>query len=244
MCKIKVSGKTGKLAGHDHAVSEVVGNILLLGIIIIAIGLLVLAGTQVIDNARSSATLNGVEQAFTMADSRLSKARFSSSIDQEAPFKVSSGLVTVNGSWDDSHIIVIDYDNVENKSYLIYNKSLGTIKCDTGKGIVAYQDGGVWLMDTKGGSVMLSPPDFDYNGVTLTLPVMRINGNVSMATAGGINTIINVNSTDLLSIYPGAAGTNPLPQNHTTNITTKPDYYRAWADYFLERTDAMLRWML
>jgi hypothetical protein len=240
MCMRNIYSKMGKPAGDDHAVSEVVGNVLLLGIIILAIGLLLLTGTKVFDNARSSATLNGVEQAFTMADSRLSKARYSSAIYQEAPFEVSSGIVTVNGSWDDSHIIVMDYDNVAKTSAVIYNMSLGTIKCDTGNGIVAYQDGGVWLLDRSGGSVVLSPPDFDYNGVTMTLPITRINGNSSLATAGGTKTIINVNSTDLLGIYPGAAGYNPLPQNHTINITIKSDYYLAWADYFHERTDALV----
>jgi hypothetical protein len=105
---------------------------------------------------------------------------------------------------------------------------------------VAYQDGGVWLLDRNGSSVVLSPPDFDYNGVTLTLPIMRINGNSSMAIAGDIKAIINVNSTDITSIYPGLRGSNPLPQNHSINITIKSDYYLAWADYFNELMDAIV----
>ena len=66
-------------------------------------------------------------------------------------------MVVVNGTWDDSHIIVYNIGNSE-----IYNSSLGTIKCITDDGEVAYQDGGVWMRDNTGGSIMISPPDFDY----------------------------------------------------------------------------------
>ncbi len=38
---------------------------------------------------------------------------------------------------------------------------------------------------------MLSPPDFDYNGITLTLPVMRIDGNTSMSATDGTNVLID-----------------------------------------------------
>ncbi len=233
-----LKSKTDGLKSHDQAVSEVVGGALLLGIVLTGTMLILLLGSNVLDGARSSATLNGVEQAFTMADSRLSKARFSTAISQDAPFEVNGGVVNVNASWDDSHIVIYDFDNITKTTTEIYNQTLGTIKCTTNDGVVAYQDGGVWLLDNTGGSVMLSPPDFDYNGITLTLPVMHIKGNASLTATGGAKVIIGVKSSDPINIYPSAKYSNPIPAQHFINISIKSDYYLAWADYINERTRA------
>ena len=173
-----------------------------------------------------------------MADSRLSKARFSTAIFQEAPLKVNGGLVNVNDSWDDSHITIYDFNNITKTTTVIYDRPLGTIKCTTNDGVVAYQDGGVWRLDNTGGSVMISPPDFNYNGITLTLPVMRITGKASMSATGGTGVIIGVKSTEPTNVYPGPGYLNPVPANHFINISIKSDYYRAWADYINERTSA------
>ncbi len=237
MCDDNANGRTGWLAGCDFGVSEVLGTAILLGIVVTGVSLLLLSGTQIIDQAKGSATLNNVEQAFTMADSRLSKARFSTAIFQEAPFEISQGVVTIDGAWNNSHIIIYEHDNITGITTVLYNKTLGTIKCITDQGEVAYQDGGVWMRDGSGGSVMLSPPDFDYNGVTLTLPVMNINGNVTMAATSS-KVRINADSTDPVLIYPGALGGNPIAGNRMINITIKSDYYQAWADYINERTRA------
>ncbi len=85
---------------------------------------------------------------------------------------------------------------------------------------------------------MLSPPDFNYNGITLTLPVMRINGKASMSASGGTGVIIGVKSTEPTNVYPSPSYCNPVPANHFINISIKSDYYRAWADYINERTSA------
>jgi hypothetical protein len=233
-----VKRKMGLFKSNDRAVSEIVGSAILLGIVLSGTIIFLLLGTNVINGAKSSATLNGVEQAFTMADSRLSKARFSTAIFQDAPFKVTDGVVNVNASWDDSHIIISDYDNIAMTSTVLYNQTLGTIKCILDDGIVAYQAGGVWMLDNSGGSIMLSPPDFDYNGVTLTLPVMYIKGNASMFASNGATVIISAKSSDPINIYPSASYGNPVPAQHFITITIKSDYYLAWADYINERTSA------
>lgn len=235
MCGNNAGIKRKTLLSDMSAVSEVVGTILLLALVVSGTSIFLLAGNHIISGAKSSAEINGAEQAFTMADSRLSKARFSTSIFQEAAFELGSGTVIVDGSWDNSHIIVYDINN----SREIFNKSLGTIRYIARGGEVAYQDGGVWRSDGRGGSVMLSPPDFDYNGVTLTLPVMRIDGSGSMGASGNTKVLLCVNSTDPEIVYPlEGLGGNPVPQGHAINITIKSDYYQAWADYINERTRA------
>jgi len=218
---------------NEEGVSEVFGYIIILGIVITCLTFLTIIGASSIQSSKDNSQLSSVQQAFTVADSRMSKARFSTSIFQEEAFKINDGTMYVNGSYDDSHIIVYGIDGNP-----IYNGTLGTIKFISDSGEVAYQDGGVWAKYPDGGTIMISPPDFDYNGVTLTLPIMRINGNGSYAYSNG-NTLVDINSSGKIDIkYPGDNGYNPIPQGKYINITIKSDYYKAWESYINERTRA------
>ncbi|WP_424357864.1 DUF7289 family protein [Methanocella sp. MCL-LM] len=217
------------------AVSETMGVILLLALVTVGITIVLTLGMHTITDAKTDANYNGVEQAFTVAESKLSKARFSTSIFQEAPFELRDSTVTINDSWDNSHIIVYDIDGVTE----IYNGSMGTISCQVGDRQIAYQDGGIWTLYPDGGSIMISPPVFDYNGVTLTLPVTRIKGDETMAASGNSQVVINVNSSSPTLIYPKeGVGGNPVPPGHAINLSIKSDYYQAWAEYINERTRA------
>lgn len=218
-----------------EAVSETLGVILLLALVTIGVTIVLAMGMNTLTDARTDANYNGVEQAFTVTESKLSKARFSTSIFQEAPFELRDSTVTINDSWDSSHIIVYDIDGVNE----IYNSSMGTISCQVGDRQIAYQDGGIWALYSDGGSIMISPPVFDYNGVTLTLPVTRIVGNDSMAAAGNNQVVINANSSAPTLIYPReGVGGNPVPPGYAINLSIKSDYYQAWGEYINERTRA------
>jgi hypothetical protein len=88
---------------------------------------------------------------------------------------------------------------------------------------------------------MISPPDFDFNGETLTLPLMRIIGNTSMATSANGRILVDVQSNDPETVYPkdngaGTSLTNPVEEGKDIIVKVKSDYYQAWADFINERT--------
>lgn len=227
-----------RLRDNEDAVSELLGYVILLSIVVTALALVILLSGSSIMDTKKSAQFTGAEQAFTIADSRMSKARFSTSIFQEIPFKLTDGTLLVNGSHDDSYIEVIDVDGMTHTNTTLYRGALGTVKCVMSNGEIGYQDGGVWVKYHDEGSVMISPPDFDYNGVTLTLPVTHIDGNSSAAYSNS-GVLLHANSTGQAQvIYPGANGQNPIPPNHTINIYIKSDYLEAWKNYINERTRA------
>jgi glycerol-3-phosphate acyltransferase PlsY len=76
---------------NNWGVSETLGVILLLALVTIGVTIVLTMGMHTITDAKSDANYNGVEQAFTVAESKLSKARFSTSIYQEAPFELRDG---------------------------------------------------------------------------------------------------------------------------------------------------------
>jgi hypothetical protein len=115
----------------------------------IAVVTIVLIGYNVINKAQSESKINAMEQAFTFVDSKISKARFSTSIYQEIPLGLRDGMIYINGSWDDSHILIYDFNNTTQVATEIYNSTLGTIGSVFDQGEVGYQDGGVWKSDNN-----------------------------------------------------------------------------------------------
>lgn len=225
-----------KLRENEDGVSETFGYLLIIGIVMTGLMIFIMVGSQAIQSTKEGAQITQVGQAFTVADSRMSKARFSTSIFQEIPFKLTDGTMVVNST--DSNITIYDVDTITGVKKLLYNQSLGTVKCVTKDGIVGYQDGGVWAKYSDSGSIMLSPPDFDYNGVTLTLPITRIIGNSTTAYTDS-TVVLNANSTGIPTvIFPGTNGYNPLPQNHSIDIYITSEYADAWKNYINERTRA------
>lgn len=228
------------LKADDFALSEIFGYVLLMGIVLAGIVFIVVFATPTVNSTKDNAQFTSVEQAFTTMDSRISKARFSTSIFQETPFQLNGGVVTVDGSDANSWIEIYKRD-AAGQTLIHPRVTLGTIKCKIGDREVAYQDGGVWEKYPDGGSVMISPPDFEYNGETLTLPIMSIQGSESVGTGSSSTVLIDSKSLDTGSqyrIYPASAANlqNPVEAGKNIIVWIKTDYPQAWRDFIVERT--------
>lgn len=240
---------------NDEGVSEVLGYVIILGIVMTALMLVMLIVFPSIQDTKNNGQLKTVEQGFTVVDSRLSKARFSTSIFQEAPFKLNDGVVTIDDDFANSNIKVDEYTETSPLVYQfsrqLYLGKLGTLKVTTDNGEVAYQAGGVWIKYLNGNTIMQSPPDFDYNGVTLTLPIMQISKNPGNSISGG-DIVSSQGGTILIQSEPSVTGvvlkypetpsnavpnpalTNPIAQGKMIKVTIVSDYYMGWYYYFKE----------
>jgi len=80
---------------------------------------------------------------------------------------------------------------------------------------------------------MVSPPEFHYNGETLTLPIMKINGRSSVS--GTTDAGVSVSSSNMpVVLFPNTTlvsnRTNPVDSDKVI-IYIKSEFYDAWADY-------------
>ena len=214
----------------NKAQSEVVGHVILLSITIIGIAMITLYGIPVIYNLQDIAHLRSAEQGFTVFDSRASKTALGETPRQITDINLGGGTISVvpNSSSQLSYIIV----ELKNETTTLYNITIpmGKVVYKLNDREVAYEGGGVWSKYASG-SVMISSPEFHYNGVTLTLPVMNISGSSSIGGKGKVS--LNIRSTGTEILYPLATLQNPIPENVTkVNLTVKSEYYDAWANYF------------
>lgn len=221
-----------KLITSEKAEAEVIGHIIILSITILGIGMITLFGVPAIYTLEDMANSKNVEQAFTVLDSRASRVTLGDSPLQITNIELGGGTLTVepNSSKNPSYIFV-------NSSDFNFTIPMGKIKYNIGDRIVSYEGGGVWAQYPGGGTVMLSPPEFHYNGLTLTLPVINIVGNASVGGKG--TAVVSFKKNATLVQYPNTSRpdwinrTNPVNYTGTgkvfVNITS--DYYLAWADY-------------
>ncbi len=217
-----------KLITSEKAEAEVIGHIIILSITILGIGMITLFGVPAIYTLEDMANSKNVEQAFTVLDSRASRVTLGDSPLQITNIELGGGTLTVepNSSRNPGYIFV-------NSSGFNFTIPMGRIKYTLDDRIVSYEGGGVWAQYPGGGTVMLSPPEFHYNGWTLTLPVINVSGNASVGGKG--TAVVSVKKMATIIKYPNASAGRVNPVNGTNNVIVNvnitSDYYKSWADY-------------
>ncbi|WP_292463741.1 hypothetical protein [Methanolobus sp.] len=239
----------------EKAVSAVVGVMIILALTITSTSVILLYSTPTMRNMEDMANAQRAEQAFTVFDSRVSKVALGESPSQTTSFSIMDGSVNVNGdtsAYQNSQMIVVctqlseetwytTFNNnrfkwnswephVAQPNMTVFNSSMGSITYTQGDRIIGYEGGGVWSKYPTGKAVMISPPEFHYNGETLTLPIMKIEGNEVFS--GRTDVAVTVSSDNMpVVLYPdNVSRVNPLNSDKVL-IYIKSEFYTAWADY-------------
>ncbi len=248
-----------KIFKSESAVSPVIGIVIILGLTILSISTLLIYSVPTLDGLEDMAKAQKIEQAFTVFDSRTSKVALGESPIQTTYVSLMGGTVNVNGDQDaynESKIVIVtvnmgdaNYSTfmsgnnryrwqswehyVSGAGFDEFNCSLGSIEYSLDDRIIAYEGGGVWSKYPTGGTIMISPPEFHYNGETLTLPLMKINGRSGVSGTGDVGVSISSNNMPLV-LFPNTTMSgnrvNPLEADKVV-IYIKSDFYDAWANY-------------
>jgi hypothetical protein len=223
----------------ENAQSEVIGYSLLLGVLVTAVGIVIVLAAPIIQDSKNDAYLKNVEQGFTVLDSKVSMVGLGNSPSQLVQIYTQAGDIVIN---DDtySHISVSFINGSD--EYEVYNSSMGTVEYTLGQDKIAYEGGGTFRKyPGDDNAIMITPPEFHYNGETLTLPIIKINSNKSIGGSGVVNLYFESNNIpNILFPNPDANPefTNPLLFGKQVNVVIISDYYQEWAEYIEERTEA------
>lgn len=220
----------------ELAVSETVGFSIILGIVVLSVGIMVVLAYPVLGNLREATFMETAGEASTMLDSKASMVAFRASSNQVMRLNLNGGTLTAENLTGDRLIIkVSNYSGMEHE---IFNKSLGTIEYVVNDQIIAYEGGGLFRKYELGEPLMISPPEFHYNGETLTLPIIRINTFDSIGGKGTGSVYLSSNSLPVI-VYPNISSSDDLKNplfGKQIKIRLKSEYYKPWAKYIKERT--------
>lgn len=243
---------------NDLAVSSVIGISIILVISLLSIGLMILYTMPVISETQDMAKSQKIEQAFTVLDSRTSKASLGESPLQTTSVSLMGENVEVygnNDSYNDSRMKIVflnssspwynsfyhnhtywnSWESYENNysDFTGLEVSMGSVRYYSDDRVIAYEGGGVWSRYPDGGTIMTSPPEFHYNGETMTLPIVKVIGNDSVAGSSDVDIAVKSSNTPVI-FYPdtntNANFTNPVIANKIL-IYINSEFYEGWAGY-------------
>ena len=199
-------------------------------------------GGLALTSAQDQAETERAEHTMTLFDSRAAMVALGESGAQSVSFGQDSGRFETRPT--DGYLMIRHAEFESGASTELYNETLGAVVYVNGDRELAYQGGGVWRKDAQGEAQVISPPEFHYRGATLTLPVVRVDGNAS--GSGSVSARISAD-TRAEKVYPDASRTYPSPassrefvnpiRNGSVSVYVKSEYYRGWATYFRERTE-------
>ena len=212
-----------------RAQSETLGMVLLLAITAAGVGVIGVTASGAMDGAQQTSAVQRAEHSMSLLDARGALVALGRTDGQSVSLADSA-----DGSYrvqpDSGRIVVSQRKDGVTTEYV--NTTLGAVVYENDGTTVAYQGGGVWRSSGAGAS-MISPPEFNYRGATLTFPVIRVSGGRS-SVSGGATAHLTPDKVDE-SMFPTADRSNPLSGGNVT-VSVYSDYYRGWETFFEERT--------
>ncbi len=207
----------GSFLESQDAVAEVVDFVTILGILIISLSVIGLAGYPALKNAQEARYIENTKLSFVVMAENLNKVALGQAPSKSVELKMYGGRLSV--SMDST--IKINATNSTNKEITLFDSTLGTIQNSIGDTVVAYEGTGVWIKYPQGVTLNAYRPLFANQSGALVIPVVQISGNSSIG-GNGLSRI-RAEGSPSVSIY-----------NNVSNITItiKGDYVSGWKDYF------------
>jgi len=188
---------------NDKAVSEAIGFILILGIVISGIGLVTLYGYPVLVKEQSNTDVKNMERAMIVIQNDMKSLCFKNVPYKETALQVSGGTLEVIGAVDGAtpelEISGTGFDT------MTFSPGALTYRSDRGTEVITLENGAVMTrQEGAAGSAMLAEPRWFYDGPTKTFVVyiMNITTDEPMAKSGMTTMRMSLKSTDPRSYTP------------------------------------------
>ena len=170
---------------NDKAVSEAIGFILILGIVISGIGLVTLYGYPVLVKEQSNTDVKNMERAMIVIQNDMKSLCFKNVPYKETSLQVSGGTLEVIGAGDNYPGSI----EVSAAGTPVGSFSPGALvyRSDRGTEVITLENGAVMTrQEDATGSAMLAEPRWFYDGPTKTFVVyiMNITTDEPMAKSG------------------------------------------------------------
>lgn len=215
-----------KFIKSEQAISETIGFIIILCIVMTSIGLITVYGYPILENAIENTQFESTEQGFLVLQSNIKMVALGQSPIKMIKLGLGDGALTADST---RGRIRVDEDN--DGSYDI-DITPGVIEYEKSNKKIAYENGGVFKSYSVGGTVELSEPRIyvrEVNGSTfVSVSIINISGDLS-SVGGGVSSVV-VEYYNLTS--------PSINSSNTVTIEVTSDYADSWGRYFEEKINA------
>jgi hypothetical protein len=210
----------------EDAVSEMVDFSIILSIMLLATGIIVVAGVPLLENTQNMQHTENIRQGFEVLALNLNKVVQGNAPSQSVEMKMYGGSLSVAG--DNNYISV--YLQVWNSSANDFEmqpavrSSIKNIENSFQDTTISYENTGVWAKYNNGQAVMVSEPRFTYANNVLVIPIAKIDGTTSISGSG----LVRVTADS------GRKTVEAYENVSQVNITVTSEYFEAWGRYLNE----------
>ncbi len=196
-----------KFIKSDIAVSEAVGFVQTLAIVIISTSIVYFAGSPILEKTEKNAHFLEMEKGFIFLAGNIEKVGFDRAPIRNTELKIMGGAITVAR---ESNMTIGDVPY-----------SLGSVEYRFEDKVIAYENGGIWIKHPGGEVIIVSQPRFSFGNLS-TVHALELLGDYYIAGEGGIRINSKISTSKLDSI-PAVNG------SIWVNVTSS--YYRGWEEY-------------
>jgi len=221
---------------NEKAVSEAIGFILILGIVISGIGLVTLYGYPVLVKEQSNTDVRNMERAMIIIQNDMKSLCYKNVPYKETSLQVSGGtLEVVTGSSYGGTI------NISNGTHFWeYSPGALVYRSDRGTEVITLENGAVMTrQEDSTGSAMLAEPRWFYDNKTgentSVIYIMTLISDEPMAKSGMGAVRMSLESTNMLPPIPVPSGTASV--NYTSG--SSGNYSVAWENYLTSSSVGM-----
>lgn len=218
------------ITDSENAVSEVVDVVLILGIMLIAITIITVAGFPALQNMQESGHQENIRQSFIVLGENVNKVVFDNAPSQSVELKLYGGGIWVTGNasidvelqtWNSSNSTV-ETQATWQQLREVQNEFEGTT--------ISYENTGVWAKYQTGEAVMVREPRFVFSDNLLVIPFAHITGSDGIAGEGLIR-VITEGGQPLVYTYQNVS---------SVDITIRSQYYNAWENYLRDSLEMQI----
>ncbi|MFZ3059650.1 MAG: hypothetical protein WA102_07905 [Candidatus Methanoperedens sp.] len=209
--------KSIKLLSSEDAVSEVVDFVTILGLLVLSIGIIGVAGYPIIKNAQEANHIENTKQSFIVLANNVNKVVIGQAPSQSVELKMYGGSLSVTGSSS----IKINATNSTNQTITLVDSQMRSIESTVGDTYVAYEGTGVWAKYPNGNTILVSKPLITNQSNVLVIPIVTIGG-ISSAGGSGMSRV-TVKGVPRVTFYKNVSN---------IIVTITGDYNRGWENYF------------
>lgn len=220
-----MSNTTNHHGRDDRGVSELVGVVLLFGIVIAGSAMIFVSGTSVTDDVRAEGRVDAASSAFAEMDSSVQSLAQRRGNDRDA---VSMGNVDPNrAEIRDTGELQL---RINGESACTASMNLSALEYnDDGGTTIAYEGGAIWKR-TDAGLVTQKAPELGFQDGALQLQVVRIDGSVEDDEMNiDYDRAESISKTEEMRSDLFATSNCRRPSELSVTITS--DYYEGWADH-------------
>ena len=220
-------------AGSDRAVSDLVGYVLMVGVILVGVGLTAGLGVDHLERAQLTQNSNSVEQAMELLEDDLEELQQSRSTVRTTTMSLNRGQVRIAaGSAPSSVAVNVTGTGATNETLEV---DMGAIAYELEDSVVAYESGGVYLDTFQGNALVRAEPSFVCDGERAIVSVVTLQGPAAGGSYGGANADIVARTNESRVLFPrNRSGVDSVAESTGVNVTVDSAYEGAWRAALLD----------